>query len=230
MNNAGPTSRAIELKINILSAVLDNNQAWGMKAALSSQAFPVGAGSETNTTSPVTVFGWLDQAPPNIEIRNNRLSQQTTALVYTTLNFKLPEDGSINLPVGMVPGSLTKLPRDGGPCGPNNMASVSMGTGEAEFEFQVPGDISSDRLNSLKLNLWRDSGGDWALPELSLWDWQAGGWSSVQNPILGINEFREPEALVSENGKIRVRLKNDNNMYACYFLDMGLDAVGRGEN
>jgi len=223
MNQTGPNPRAVDLKINILSAVLDNNMSWGAKAAINSRVFPGGDSSITRG-NPVTVFGWLDQAPPNVEVRNNRLSQQTTALVYTSLNFNISESGAISLHIGMVPGSLSKMPRDGGPCGPNNTASVSMGSGEAEFEFRVPAELGDARLKALKLNIWRDSGGDWALPEVALWNWQNESWNAIQDPVMGTNEIREPAGLVSDGGAIRVRLKSDGAMFACYYLDMGLDA------
>lgn len=221
MNQSGPNTREIDLKVNILSSILDNNTYW---SKLSSMPVPGSGPAATLTNNPVFVFGWLNQAPPDVAVQNNRLAQQATALVYTTMNYKLPENGPVNLPVGMIPGSLSKAPRDGGICGPAGMASVSMGAGEAEFTFQIPPEITGAQLNALKVNLWRDSGGDWGLPEIALWDWQAENWLSIQTPIIGINVIKDPAALVNGYGSIRLRLKSDSNMYACYYLDLGLEA------
>ena len=223
-NPNGMNSREVDLKINILSTIMDN-QNWNMKAMISSQ-FPAagGAVSSVSRSNPVTIFGWMQQAPPDVQVRNNRIAQQTTALVYTSANFQLPDSGPVSLPVGMTPGSLTQMPRDGGPCGPTNMPTVSIGNGEAEFEFLIPEELEGADVKAIKLNIWRDSGGDWALPETSFWDWQEEAWKSIQEPRMGVNEIRQPAALVNESGAIRVRLKTNANMYACYYLDMGIEA------
>jgi hypothetical protein len=218
-NSGGPMPRAIELKTNILSAVLDNGSPWG-KLALSS----VLPSSATGQSGSLIAFGWTDQAPPEVDVNNNRLSRQTTALVYSRLNYDLISDGRISLPVGMVPGTLTQMPQDGGSCGPNNVASVHMGAGEAQFEFQTPGDVSDMQVDTLKLNFWRDSGVGANVPQLSLWDWEAGGWTDLQEPIQGINVIQNAAPYISPGGTIRVRMVNDNNMYACNYLDMGLEA------
>lgn len=223
MNQAGPNPRAIDQKINILSSVLDNN--YWEKLSLSSSRPLTGAGlSSISRNTPVMFFAWLDQAPPDVEIRGIRLAQQATTLVYTPMNYTIARDGPISIPLGMIPGVMTKTPRDGGICGPYRSASVSMGAGEAEFDFQIPTELVRTPIKQFKLNIWRDSGGDWALPEISFLDWQENTWLSIKQPIIGINIIENPAAFVNESGGVKIRLKSESNMYSCYFLDLGLDA------
>jgi hypothetical protein len=221
-NQTGMPSRTSELKSNILSSVIDNG--FAQKMMLSSTFPPSGGGSMQQGGSPIFVFGWMNESTSRVEVNDNRLAQQTTALVYTTSSFKLPESGPLNIPLGMVPGNLTANPKDGGMCGPMNMASVSMGMGEAEFEFYLPIDAKRHKVNELKLNFWRDTGNNWDMPKLSFWNWEAAQWTQIKDPIMGTNIVKSPENYISESGVIRVKLVNDNNMYSCMFLDMGLSA------
>jgi hypothetical protein len=170
------------------------------------------------------VLGWLDQAPPNVEVKDNRLSQLTTALVYTSLDYQFPDSGPILLPVGMIPGSLTKIPPNGGTCSSNEMVSVSMGAGEAEFQYQIPAELNQYKVTSLKLNLWRDNGSLVDMPAISLWDWTANQWTTIQSPILGVNIIKSPAAYIGENGLVHIQMKNESNTFSCYYLDLGLEA------
>ncbi len=194
---SSPLPRSIELKMNILSSILSNGIPMSKMMALSSSMPPGGmsAGS-AQSGSPILVLAWMNQAPPNVEVKNNRLSQQTTALVYSTLNYRFASSGQVSLPVGMIPGTLTVMPRDGGSCGYNGTASVNMSVGEAEFEFQVPPEVLQNEIQNLKVNLWRDNASNWSLPEMSIWDWNAEQWTVIQDPILGINVIQSPSAYI----------------------------------
>lgn len=216
-NFSGRYSREMELKTNILNSVLDSGVPWSKLVSSSSTAG--GFAQPSN----LIAFGWIDTAPPEVEVSNNRITRTTTALVYSGLSYRLSVDGQISLPVGMIPGSVVSMPRDSGTCGPNGTASVHMGAGEAEFEFLVPAEIREAQIRTLKLNLWRDSG-DWNLPDVSLYDWQAQGWTTIQAPIQGVNVIQNAGAYVGPYGEVRVRLASANNMYSCHYLDLGLDA------
>ncbi len=212
----GPVPRANELKANILSSILDNAP-W-MKA-LSSRFVPGGIGQ-----SGVTVFGWLNEAPPKVSIEGSGISQQSTVLVYTNAEFKLPDSGFIAMPPGLIPGTMTITPRDGGTCGPTGTASVHMGRGEAEFEFQLPSGINELEIQSLKLALWRDMGNQWNMPQIGLYDWANNTWMVIEEPIQGTNVIREANPYVNSNGTVRVRLTSESDTFGCIYLDMGLEA------
>lgn len=216
-----PVPRANELKANVLSSVLDNAP-W-MKA-LSSRFVPGGYGQ-----SGVTIFGWMDQAPPDVSIEGSGISQQSTVLVYTNAEFTLADDGLIALPPGLIPGTMTVTPRDGGTCGPVGTASVHMGRGEAEFEFQLPSGIETLDIQSLKLALWRDTGNQWNMPQIGLYDWSGDTWMVIEDPIQGTNVIKDAAPYVNNNGTVRVRITSENDTFGCIYLDMGMEAERAGE-
>jgi hypothetical protein len=210
----GPMPRAIELKSNIISSVFEN----GPMMKLSSSRVAFGTGSYNG----ILVFGWLNQAPPDVEVGNNGLSQQVTALVYTTLDFNLPESGFLSLPPGMVSGVMTRMPQEGGTCGANT--SVHMARGQAEFEFQVPANLPNLRVDTLKLALWRDNSSPWNMPEISLYQWGDETWTTIQEPIQGTNVIQNASPYVNESGVVRVRLSSESDTFGCIYLDLGLEA------
>ena len=107
-----------------------------------------------------------------------------------------------------------------------------MARGEAEFAFQVPDDLSGLNIQELKLAFFRDNAGQFAVPEISLYHWEEERWDEIQNPIDGTNIISNGSDYVNENGLINVRLNNENDMYSCFYVDMGLEAdstSGAGE-
>ena len=218
-NPNGQPSRETELKTNILNSVFDSGVPWSK--LISSSSFGGGGSAQSNN---LIVFGWINQAPPEVEVSDNLLSRTTTALVYSGLEYSFVNNGLISMPVGMVSGTVTTMPRDSGTCGPNGTASVNMGIGEAEFEFQVPSEVMEAQVRTLKLNLWRDSGGEFSFPAVTVWDWEANNWTTIQAPIQGINVIQNAMTYVSSLGQVRVRLNSDSNVYSCYYIDLGLEA------
>jgi hypothetical protein len=217
-NQNGQLTRESELKTNILNSVFDSGVPWNKLVASSSFA------GSTQQSATLLVFGWIDQAPPEVEVSDNRITRTTTALVYSALDYSFAKDGRISLPVGMVPGTVISMPRDSGSCGPNGTASVHMGPGDAEFEFQVPAVAMEAEVQTLKLNLWRDSGGEFGFPAVSVWDWQAENWTNIQAPIQGTNVIQNAMPYIGPFGQVRVKLSSDNNVYSCHYIDMGLEA------
>lgn len=214
----GPVPREVEQKTNIVSAVFEN----GMWAKTMSSIRPPSFGTSSETFNGVLVFGWLDQAPPAVEVANNRLTQRTTALVYTTLEYSLPQSGFISLPPGMVPGSITKMPVNSGNCG--TTTSIAMTRGEAEFEYQVPLNPRSFRVDTIKLTLWFDNGNPAVTPGIALYDFQNNAWTSIQDPIQGTNIVQDAAPYVSDSGIIQVQMTAETDTFGCVFLDLGLDA------
>jgi hypothetical protein len=216
----GPQPRDVQVKANIISATFEN----GMYSKMSSASMRVNAlaPGASSTATVVTVFGWLDQAPPVVEVPNNRLSQQVTALVYTNLSYSLPESGLLALPPGMVPGSITKMPENGGICG--NALSLHMTSGEAQIDYILPEALKDFSVDTLKLALWLDSGNAAAIPAVALYNWRDQSWTSIQEPIQGTNVIQAAAPYVSDSGLVRVRLNARSDTMGCVFVDLGLEA------
>ncbi len=213
----GPMPRDLEQKSNILNSVFEN----GMWSKLSS-VMPA-PGLSSGDLGGVTVLGWLDQAPPQVNVSENSLTQRTTALVYTSMNYNLPEQGFITLPPGLLPGTISQMPREGGICGPST--SVHMARGEAQFEFTVPGDLDEITVDKLKVALWRDSGPG-AMPSIALYDWEEESWIQLQSPIQGVNVVEKAGPYVSYSGIVRVSMSSESDTFGCVYIDLGMEATG----
>lgn len=223
-NVTGIIPREVELKMNIVNTIFENTY---MSKFISSARMP---GSGAGLFEGVIVFGWLDQAPPTVEVPDNRLTQNTTAIVYSGLNYQFADDGYLSLPAGLIPGELTKVPVNGGAC--NNTTSIYMNSGEAEFDFYIPSNLGKYRIETLKLALWRDSGNPVGLPQVALYDWGNQTWTSIQDPIQGTNVIQNPESYVNKDGTVRVQLATQSDTFGCVYLDLGMEAerlTGQGE-
>jgi hypothetical protein len=224
----GAPSRAAELKSNLISTLFEQ-YSWGKPMFVDAQPMggPVmrGGGGSMAPQQGVLVFGWLDQAPPTVDIPNSRLSQQTTGLVYTRLGFNMTGSGFVSLPPGMVPGSVSKMPREGGTCGPiTGSPSVHMSRGEAEFQFQIPVDPAEFAVDDIKLSLWRDTGNQWGMPQISVYDWTSESWTTIQEPIQGTNVIQNAAPYVDANGTVLVRITSETDTFGCIYVDMGVEA------
>lgn len=222
-NPNGPMPRALEQKSNILNATFENAQYSKFSSSFrpSSQSGDNGGG--------IVVFGWLDQAPPNVAVPDNRLTQRTTALVYSYLDYNLPEGGFLAVPPGLIPGSVIDMPRDGGTCGAPT--SVHLPRGEAVYEFQVPGNLKDFKVETLKLSVWRDNGGQGVMPAFAIYNWESSSWVNLQDPIQGTNIIKAAAPYVDANGTVRVRMSTESDTFGCVYLDLGMEATGnaRGE-
>ncbi len=212
----GPPPREMELKSNIVNSVFENTS---FSKLASSRLMPNG---KPDTASSVIIFGWLDQAPPDVTVADNRLSQKATVLVYGNLNYSLPQSGFLTVPAGLIPGTMTKVPSDGGNCG--TATSVHMGKSQAEFEYQIPGNLVGLQINTLKLAISSDSGSMPGLPSVALYDWGNQSWVNLQDPIQGTNIIQNAQAYVNENGTARVQLNSQSDTFGCIYLDLGLEA------
>jgi len=222
--NDGTTSRLVELKTNIVSSVLENTS-WTKSLSSNMSAF----GTNTSNMNAFLI-GWLDQAPPEVQVRGSTLSYQTTTMVYSDLQYHLPTKGYIAFPTGLIPGTATEIPMNTSTCG--LPASVSMGRGEAKFEFQIPEELPVVDFENIKLSYWRDSTGQDQPPEVSLYQWEEEAWLSIQDTIQGTNIIANANQFIDQNGLIRIRIKSESDIYACHYLDLGIDGEiesGNGE-
>jgi hypothetical protein len=216
----GPMPRALEQKSSIISGVFENGQWTKFSPTLSS-------GPQNNPLTGALVFGWLDQAPPVVQVPQSDLTQRTTALVYTALSYNLPDSGALSLPPGLIAGSVIKMPASGGTCG--STTSIHMTDGEAEFQYQIPENLASLRVDTLKLSLWRDSGGQGILPGLALYDWEQETWVSIQDPIEGNNIIKNAAPYIGESGLVRVQMAAKGDTFGCVYLDLGLETAPVGQ-
>ena len=213
-------SRQADVKRSIVESLLD--RPW-----YSPTSSMKGASTAGLQQGPIAL-AWMDEAPPEVTIAGNKPAQQTTALVYASLTYSLPEDGQVSLPVGMIPGVLAQMPAEGGMCGDPSSPSVYLARGEAVFEFQTPQEFGRLQVEKLKLSAWSDSGW-WQSPGTAVYDWQDESWRELQELSQGVNEIPQAQNLVSPDGRIRIRLSSENNMQGCFYLGLGMDASRMSE-
>lgn len=213
----GPQPRDLQIKSNIISATFENGM-YSKSSMLDVGVVP----GKSSMTPGIIVFGWLDQAPPAVEVPNSRLSQQATALVYSSLDYSLPESGRLALPPGMIPGVVTKLPENGGTCG--IALSLHMTSGDAQINYTLPEALKNFSVDALKLALRADSGLSTDIPAVALYNWHDQSWTSLQGPIQGTNIIQNPAPYISDGGLVHVRLHTEDEMKGCLYIDLGLEA------
>lgn len=175
------------------------------------------------TQSPVLI-GWMSDAPPQINVNGVTPAQQSTALVYSQLDYQMVGSGPINLPVGLIPGVLVQIPVEGGSCGEPGSLAVYLYRGEAEFEFSLPSELLSLDIQSLNLGLWSD-GSTTIAPVAAFYNFTQQDWHDLDDPILGENRMPNPSDLISPDGQVRLRLSTTQASQGCFFVGLGLDGI-----
>lgn len=206
----GP-SREIQLK----QIVLDNIFMAGTKFGTS----PVGLGDDES--AGLLFLGWFHDVPPDITIQDRELIQQTTALLYTSLSYQLDVEGDISLPPGLIPSRVIEMPVEGGPCGSSDMSGFYIGRGEAVFEFRLPDELVGMQVDKLSLMLASD-GGWMGVPEIALQNEAGDEWAELADPVFGLNVVSDPNGLVADDGRVRVRVSPHNAQGGCLFLELGV--------
>jgi len=129
------------------------------------------------------------------------------------------------IPSGLISGTMTKYPEEGGTCGMPQTTSVYLYRGSAEFDFQTPIDGQEYRLDELQLSITSDMGDWWLPPATDLYDWTSETWVQLKEPKTGVNTIRNSSRFLSPDGIVRVRLSSDQaNQGGCIFLNLGLEA------
>lgn len=221
LNQPGPggPSREVQLKQQILDNVLNYGGKFGPVSPVSSLA-PMGSG----VAQGLTLLAWLNEAPPEVRVADRAPAQQTTALLYTSLSYRLSEAGTVALPPGLIPGRITQMPAEGGTCGPPGVAAVYMGRGEAVIEFQVPESARDVRFDRLTLMI-RSEGGWQQLPETALYNWGDAAWATLDQVVIGENEIADARDLIGDDGLVRVRLSTEGGSGGCFYLDLGFEGT-----
>jgi hypothetical protein len=204
--------REIERRQGILDAVFGNPSVYGPGTGVTGHGI---------NPSGVFVVGWLDEAPPYVQVEGRPVSERTTALLIADLGFEVGPSGEIHLPTGTIPGNLLSSSQEASWCGLRSTSAYLPG-GEATFEYRLPGELASLQLPSIHFNLETD-GERTQNYSIEFYDWEAGVWQAVEQPHFGLNIIAEGATFISGEGVIRARLSVGENSWGCWMLDLGID-------
>ncbi len=222
-NTDGKIPRDVTLKTNIL----DNSTDVLPGGILTSSAKASGGINMRG----ITVLGWTDEAPPQVDVRGQLVSQMATTLVYNSLDITLPDNGRLVLPPGMLFGQLVESPRGMGTCGQGGGASIYLDNADAVFEFQMPVNFQQFKVNKLKISVSYDNPMA-AYKSVAVYDWQAKKWLVMGKSQGETLTLQNAGAYVDVGGQVRLRISAGSGNQACYFLDLGVEAeskAGQGE-
>lgn len=212
-SSGGPPPRQVEVRRAIIENLLERTPPYISSKISSSASTPL-------AKTPVFI-GWMNEAPPNIQVTGAETAQQTTAVVMLPLTYSIPASGPIAYPPGLLSASLIEAPTEGGTCGMPGTSAVYLQRGQAVFEFTVPPDLAPAQVETLKLNLWSDSG-FFNPPDLAIYDWNSSAWLTLDGVKQGTNLIPANPNLIGAGGAVRIRLSGENLQY-CFYLDMGLE-------
>lgn len=219
----GKDNRVVDLKRSIISSVIDN-QFFSEKFAFSGiPARPAQNISNSFADLSVTFLGWTDQVPPDVTVDGYQIKKQVMGLVSQKMAFQLSSSNEITIPMGMIPGQMTRLPASGGSCGMQGSTAVYIESGTAEFAFQVPA-LNGYLPQELRLNLAVD-GPQEEKPEVAFFNWGEKAWTILKDPITGTNRLDHPQSYISPTGSIQIRVSGTSSFKGfCTYLDLGLKA------
>jgi hypothetical protein len=218
----GTNNRLIDLKRSVVSSAIDN-QFFSGKFVSSNVALSAKSLTNSFTDLSVTFLGWTDQVPPEVTIDGYQIKKQVMGLVSQKMTFQPGNSDEITIPIGMIPGQMTRPPTSGGICGIQGSTAVYIESGTAEFTFQVPA-LSGYLPQELRLNLGVDNP-QTEKPEVALFNWTEKAWTILKDPATGINRLDQPQAYINPTGSIQVRVSGTTSFKgACTYLDLGLKA------
>ncbi|MGD8821572.1 MAG: hypothetical protein PVG63_00590 [Anaerolineales bacterium] len=204
--------REVERRQGILDAVFGNPGAYGALAGY------VNYGIDPNG---VFLIGWLDEAPPYVQVEGRPVSERTTALLIADMEFELGPAGEIHLPTGTIPGTLVAASAEASWCGMRSTSAYLPG-GEVIFEYRLPDVLTSLQLPSLHFNLETDGARTQGYT-VEFYDWTSDAWAVVEQPHFGLNIISQAESYINNDGLIRARLTVGENSWGCWSLDLGID-------
>jgi hypothetical protein len=118
---------------------------------------------------------------------------------------------------------MIEAPSEGGMCGADGILAVYIGRGSAVFDFALPEDASGTQISQVTVSI-RSEGGWQQPPTTALYDWSAGTWTELQEPVLGDNVIADAASLASRAGLVRVRLSAENDTRAgCLYVGLGFE-------
>ena len=145
-----------------------------------------------------TVLGWMDEAPPEVQVNGEIPQQAETGLYLTELPYNFAVNGEIKLPPGFIPGLVSDLPLSGGTCGVVG-TSIWLDRGEAFIEFVLPPELRDISTSALLLALQTD--GPWNnIPQIEFYAWDSESWQPLEDAVIGDNRITDPEILIGDQG------------------------------
>lgn len=217
-------TRLIDLKRSILSAVIDG-QMSGMSAKMFGFAIPAPTATALVSDLSVTFLGWVNQAPPDVTVEGYGLKKQVLGLVTQKMGYQMGASNEIAIPVGMVPGRVSKAPTSGGVCGGGDTTTgVALENGTAEFTFQIR-DLSGYAPQEIRLSLTIDGGTPSGAPEIAMYAWKEESWAVLKGINLGVNVINDVQSFINPDGEVKVRIASDAALRGfCMYVDLGLKA------
>ncbi|MFH1633446.1 MAG: hypothetical protein ABIG63_05470 [Chloroflexota bacterium] len=220
--STGRTSRDAEFKRMILEGILDQATMYGGSFGPGSTL----SAKDLAYSPEATLFGWIDEAPPEVLVNGNLPQETANTLYLTRVAYNFSEAEKVDVPVGMIPGLVAEMPASGGLCG-GLTTSLWFDRGEAVFEFILPPELRGLDLDKLQLLINSDSG--WMnAPNVELYHWETEAWQTLEKAKSGVNNLPEPETWVSQDSIVRVRLSLENNFQGgggCYYAGLGLEGT-----
>lgn len=208
--------RELDVKRNIVNAIFQYSGSPTSSAIRAS-------GTGSYGQKPL-LLGWLDSAPPDVLVNDRQVTEQTTALVYQGLDYRLADGPEVWLPVGTIPGGLVEYPIEGGNCGMDNI-SVWLGRGDAVFAYQLPEEMLDVRPEALRLSI-RSDGGWFQLPKVSIFAWDENLWVDLEGAASGINIVGDAQRYVDPAGNVKVRLSTEVNQGGgCLYVELGMQGA-----
>lgn len=217
--NSGDT-RTIDLKRNLISRVVDGS---GSKFSSMINSFSQATNLSENGFPSATVLAWVTKVPPEVTVDGVQVQKQVIGLVTQEVELKYGVTDEVIIPTGMIAGSITQTPINGGVCGSNNLIGVVIQSGTAEFKYQLP-DLTDYRLTELRLFLTSD-GPMTDLPGIALYNPERESWTELKNPAVGTNTILQPESYMDANHSIRIQMTGSPSLPGyCTYLALGLKA------
>lgn len=215
---SGPP-RELQLKQSILDTVVPYGSSFGtFSGKFGGTANPEGMDS-------ALLLGWFDSSSEDILVEGRVPAQQTTALLYTRIPFRLAEGGQVSVPPGLIAGSIIQMPVEGGMCGPSGSAAVYLGRGEAVFEFVLPERYRDVNIEELVVFIGTEGGWE-RVPETAIYNWAIEGWETLNNVSTGRNVIDEVEGFISPTNLVQVSLSSDeSSVSGCYYVGLGLEGT-----
>ncbi|MBI5029330.1 MAG: hypothetical protein HZB51_02295 [Chloroflexi bacterium] len=175
-------------------------------------SFFQGYNGPAESPSRPTLIGWMRASPLDVQIPTARWATQQTSLVVADLKVEYPR-GPIHLSPGTVTVRVTSMDGSVGICGSNTQLSIN--SGSAILEYQLPGELATMRVTQLSLLMPSDG------LTVEVFD-QAGMWIKLDATNGGYNNLSNPTRFVSSDGIVRVRVSGNNNSGSCdsFLLDV----------
>jgi hypothetical protein len=221
--------RAVQLKQSMLDNLFQGGGAYGPMLSIKSTNW------NAASLTQALLLGWLDQAPPEIQVAEREPASQTTALLIEPLSYRLSSGNQISLPPGFLNGNVIEM-NDAGYCGPMGMPAFYLTKQEIVYEYQVPARLPDEsdapgsdgsRLQVEKFILELGTPGDMNQPPVTdVYQWQTQTWVPLENVIFGRNDIPADSGIINPQGQVRLRFTPKvSNAGGCFYLSMGLEGV-----